>query len=157
MTIIAREVWCYVTISSDMRDTSEKRNVVRFDGSSIVLLWWMVLHGVGMWSVKKESSWNLGNLFQTAKQSKINNKFHSQTRRKSKSVSLSHQHKTNWEKSDSDFTNLLVLYIGRWLRRWNGLHYPATWPKRFCDDKIIYKEAGEIFCGADPINGAWWM
>ena len=69
MTVIAREVLFYVTISGDMRGTAEQRSWVRFDGSSVVLLWWFVLYVVDMWSVRKESSWKLGNLFQAVPQS----------------------------------------------------------------------------------------
>ena len=67
ITIIAREVWCYLTISGDMRGTAEQRNGVRFVGSSVLLLWWIVLYCVDMWNVHKESSWKQGNIFITRK------------------------------------------------------------------------------------------
>jgi hypothetical protein len=74
MTVIASEVWRYVTICGGRRGTAEGRNGVKFDGSSVVLLCWIVLYCVDMWSLLKECSWKQGKILQTVAQSKIQNK-----------------------------------------------------------------------------------
>jgi hypothetical protein len=74
MTIRAREVWRYVTICGDRRGAAERRNEVKFDGSSAVLFWRIVIYCVDMWTVKKESGWIEENLLQTVEQSNIQNK-----------------------------------------------------------------------------------
>ena len=49
ITIIAKVLWCFLTVS---RDTSEQTRRVRFDGSSFVVLWRIVLYCVDVWCVQ---------------------------------------------------------------------------------------------------------
>lgn len=53
------------------------------------------------------------------------------------------------------------IYRVRWLLRWWGLHYPATWAKRFCKAKFKNNNNknnnSEIFHCAEPRNGTWYF
>ena len=161
--------------------TAEQGIAVRFDGSSVVLLWWIVLYFVDMWNVKKESCWKQGNLFQTVAQSKIQYKFHSQTQEGSQTLcftTVRYKLRHVWfriyeftkagdcESGADCISERTALSSGLHYRAncitertalSTGLHYRATSAERFCILKIIYKENSEIFCWADPINRVWWL
>ena len=140
------------------------REGVRFDGSRVVLLWWIVLYFVDMWNVKKESCWKQGNLFQTVAQSKIQYKFHSQTQEGSQTLcfttvryKLRHVWFRIYEFTKAGDCEGGADCISERTALSSGLHYRATSAERFCILKIIYKENSEIFCWADPINRVWWL
>jgi hypothetical protein len=144
VTVIAREVWGYVTVCGERRGRAGQSSGVRFDGCSVVVFWWIVLYCVDMWNIKKESSLKQENLFQTVAQSKIQNKFHSQTQEGSQN--LLH---ISIKQIQTRLIQILRIYRGRWLGRWSGLHYTTIWDKRFCIAEIIYKQISEMFCGGD--------